>query len=147
VDQRQRAAVGVSGLAHPTKAVKQLAPRRVQVAVVLDDEAIDDGEPRLGAIRFRDGDRPAQLDHRRVGQADELAVAGGDLGPVARLVSVQGRDRRLHDVRTPSPESQGPVQHRPPVGDLRGVPERAVLVGEQDQVAVPKPRPTPPLVQ
>ena len=36
-------------------------------------------------------------------------------------------------------QSQGPVEHRPPVGDLRGVPERAVLVGEQDQVAVPKP--------
>jgi len=43
---------------------------------------------------------------------------------------VQGRDRRLHDVVAASAQGQGSIEHRPPVGDLRRVPERAVLVGE-----------------
>lgn len=53
---------------------------------------------------------------------------------------MQGRDRRLHDVGTAAVQSEGPVEHRPPVGDLRCAPERAVLVDEQYQVAAPKPR-------
>ena len=32
------------------------------------------------------------------------------------------------------------VERRPSVGDLRGVPERAVLVGEQHQLAIAEPR-------
>jgi hypothetical protein len=53
---------------------------------------------------------------------------------------MQGRDRRLHDVRTASAQGEGPVERRPSGGDLRRVPERAVLLGERDQVAAPKPR-------
>ena len=45
-----------------------------------------------------------------------------------------GRDRHLQHVDPVAVQGQGPVEHRPPVGDLRGVPERAVLVGEQHQV-------------
>ena len=69
----------------------------------------------------------------------ELAVEGRDLGPVARLVGVERRDRRLHDVRSAPDEREGPIQRRPAVGDLLGVHERAVLVGEQHQLAVPEP--------
>jgi len=36
---------------------------------------------------------------------------------------------------------------RPPIGDLRCVPQRAVLVGEQYQVAAPKPRVAAGVVQ
>ena len=96
--------------------------------------------PASGPCCLGDRDGPVQLDDRRVGEAGELAVEGGDLGPVARLVGVQRRDRRLHDVRAAAAQSEGPVEHRPPVGDLRRVPERAVLVGEQHQVAAAEPR-------
>ena len=48
VDQRERTAVGVAGLVGAAETAQQLAARRVQVAVVLEGEAVDDGEPRLG---------------------------------------------------------------------------------------------------
>jgi hypothetical protein len=67
----------------------------VQVAVVLESEAVDDLEPRLVTLRLGDRDSAIQLDDRRIGEAGELAVKDGDLGPVARLVRMQGRDRRL----------------------------------------------------
>ena len=140
MDQRQRAAVGLAGLRGPTEAAQQLAPGRVQVAVVLEGEAVDDVEPRLRALLLGDRDGPVQLDDRRAGEAGELAVEGGDLGPVAGLVGVQRRDRRLHDVGAPAAQGQGAVERRPPAGDLRGVPARAVLVGEQHQVALAEPR-------
>jgi len=35
----------------------------VQIGVVLQGEAIDDGEPRLRAAGLGDGDGPAQLDY------------------------------------------------------------------------------------
>jgi hypothetical protein len=49
----------------------------VQVAVVLEGEAIDDAEPRFGTLRLGDRDGPVQLDDRRVGEAGKLAVEGG----------------------------------------------------------------------
>ena len=96
--------------------------------------------PASGPLRLGDRDGPVQLDDRRAGEAGELAVERGDLGPVARLVGVQGRDRRLHDVGAAAAQGEGPVEHRPPLGDLAGVPERAVLVGEQHQLAVAEAR-------
>jgi hypothetical protein len=61
VDQRQRTAVGVASLSGATEAALQLAPGRVQVAVVLEGEAIDDLEPRLGTIPLGDGDGPVAV--------------------------------------------------------------------------------------
>ena len=81
------------------------------------------------------------------GEPRELAVERGDLRPVARLVGVQRRDRRLHDVRAAAPQRERPVEHGPPVGDLRRVPERAVLVGEQHEIAVAEARRAPRVVQ
>jgi hypothetical protein len=53
---------------------------------------------------------------------------------------MQRRDRRLHDVGAAAAQGQGTVEHRPPVGDLRRVPQRAILIGEQDEVPAAKPR-------
>lgn len=44
---------------------------------------------------------------------------------------------------TPLPRGNagsGPIEHGSSLGELRHVPERAVLVGEQDQVVIPKAR-------
>ncbi len=81
------------------------------------------------------------------GEAGKLTIEGGDLGPVARLARMQGRDRRLQNVRTTAVQRQSSVEDRQTIGDLSCVPERAVLVGEQDQVATPKPRPAAGVVQ
>ena len=61
-------------------------------------------------------------------------------GQFARLLGVQGGARRLHDRGTPSAKGKGSVEHHPPIGNLLRVPGRAILVGEQDQLAVPKSR-------
>ncbi len=78
--KRQRTAISLTRLLRPAEPPQQPAPRRVQVAVVIELKAIDDGEPRLGAIRLGDRDRPTQLHDRRVGEAGKLAVQGRDLG-------------------------------------------------------------------
>ena len=64
VDQRQRPTVGVARLIGSAEAAQQLAARGVQVPVVLQGEAVDDVEPRLGPLRLGDRDGPAQLDDR-----------------------------------------------------------------------------------
>ena len=79
--------------------------------------------------------------------AGELAVQGRDLRPVRRVVDVEGRDRRLEDVRPPAAERERAVEARPALCDPRRVPERAVLVGEQDDRAVREPRVAPGVVQ
>src|SRR5687768_575337 len=89
VNQRQGTVVGLARLFRSTETAEQLAPRRVKVAVVLESEAVDDLEPRLGTMRFGHRNRPAQLDDRRGGEPGQLAVQAGDLRPVARLVGMQ----------------------------------------------------------
>src|SRR5437763_839966 len=83
------------------------------------------------AMRLSAGGRPVQLDHRRGGQAGELAVESGDLGPVAWLVDVQGRDRGLDHVGPAAVEGERPVEDRAANGDLLLIPQGAILVGEQ----------------
>ncbi len=104
-------------------------------------------EARLGPSRLGDGDGAVQLDDRRAGEAGELAVEGGDLRPVARLVGVQRGDRRLHDVGPAAAQRERAVEHRPARGDLAGVPQRAVLVGEQHELAVAEARRAAGVVQ
>ena len=88
VDEREGAAEGSARLRGAPQAAQQLAARRVQVAVVVELEAIDDVEPRLGAVGLGDGHGPAELDDGGVGQARQLAVERGDLRHVAGLVEV-----------------------------------------------------------
>src|SRR4051794_20442235 len=62
VGQRERPLVGGARLGGAAEPAQQVAAGRVQVAVVAEVEAVDDVEPRLRAVRLRDGDRSAQLD-------------------------------------------------------------------------------------
>src|SRR5207302_9403910 len=112
--ERQRPAVGVASLGRAPEAAQQLCSRRVEVAVVLERlarEAVDDLEPDRGPLVLGQRDRSAQLDDRRVRQAAELAVEGGDLGPVTRLLGMQGRDCGLDDVRTATVERERVVEY------------------------------------
>ena len=60
------------------------------------------------------------------------AICGQSRG----VVGVQRGDRGLDDVRPAAAQREGAVEPCAPVRDLRGVPARAVLVGEQDELAV-----------
>jgi hypothetical protein len=53
---------------------------------------------------------------------------------------VQGGDRRLHEVRAAAVEGQRPVKRSAALGDLRLVPERSVLLGQQDELAAAEAR-------
>ena len=74
---------------------------------------------RPRALGLGDRHRAAELDDRRAGEARELAVERGDLRPVARLVGVQRRDRRLQHVRPAAAQRQRAVERRAAGGDLR----------------------------
>jgi hypothetical protein len=49
---------------------------------------------------------------------------------------VQRSDRGLDDVRASPTQRKCPVEQRTPSGDLRLIPARAILVGEQDELAL-----------
>ncbi len=49
---------------------------------------------------------------------------------------MQARDRGLHDVGTTAVQREGSLQHGTSVGDLRFVPERAILLGQQHDLVI-----------
>ena len=80
--------------------------------------------------------------------AGQLAVERRDLRPVDLRLGLQRGDRRLQDVR---PAPRPPQRHRPVQGgaallDPAGVPQRAVLVGEQHQLVAGEARRAPGVV-
>ena len=146
-DQRQRPQIGVARLVGAAQTAQQLTLGRMQVVIVVELEAIDDLEAGLGAVLLGDGHGAAELDDRGAGDAAQLAVQGGDLRPITLIVSVQGRDRGLQDVRSAAVQRQRPVEHDAAFLDLRGVPERPVLVCQQHELPVSRSRPAARVVQ
>ena len=98
-------------------------------------DPVDQLEAALGALCHRDGDCAVELDHRRGRDLPEPRVQLGDLRPVGLVLEMERRDRRLQLVRARPPQPQRAVEHAPPLVDARLVPERAVLVFEQDELA------------
>src|SRR6266511_3873909 len=80
MDQRQRSTVRITGLFRSAESPQQLGPRRVQVAVVVEVEAIDDDEPRLRTLGLGDRHGPVQLHDGGAGEAGKLAVEGAIWG-------------------------------------------------------------------
>ena len=99
-------------------------------------EAVEDGQAGLGPVELGDGDGPVELDDGRAGLGREGVVERGDLAPVARLLQVQVGDGGLHGVGAGLAARDGPLQEPPAFADLLLVPQRAVLVVEQDDLAV-----------
>ena len=95
--------------------------------------------PASGPVELGHGDGPVQLDDRGAGLADQRVVERGDLLPVAGLLEVQVGDGRLDGVRPGAPAGQRSLQQAPALADLLLVPQRAVLLVEQDDLAVAQP--------
>ena len=89
VHQRERTPIRIAGFVRASQATQQLAPRGMQVVVVLEAKAFDDVQARLRTLRLSHRHGPAQLHHRRTGELRELAVQRCDLWPVARLLGMQ----------------------------------------------------------
>src|SRR6478736_8317459 len=98
-DELERAAVRLTRLVEPADAPKQVGPCDVEIAVAVEGEPVERGEPGRRRAGLGDGDGPVQLDDGRPGQARELAVQRCYLRTVARLVGMKRGDRRLNDVR------------------------------------------------
>src|SRR3954468_21675934 len=122
----------------------QLGTRRMREAVVAQIAAIEDrvDERQSGrrTVAHRDGDGAIQLDHRRRVRSQQHLIEAGDLRPVglggAGRLGVERRDRRLDRIRTRPCRERSPHQTHA-FGDLIAVPQRAILIFQQDQIAVP----------
>ncbi len=84
----ERAAVRVVGLAVPAGATQEVGTRGMEVSVMVEVEAVKDGQACLGPVHLGHGDGPVHLGDRGAGLLGERLVQGGDLSPVAGLVQV-----------------------------------------------------------
>ena len=78
----------------------------------------------------------------------EQGVVGGRERRRIRALGVARGDRRLQLVRPGPPQRLGALEHPQPLVDLARVPEAAILVGEEDELAVGRePRVAPRVLQ
>ena len=108
----------------------------MEVPVVVEVEAVEDGQAGFGPIGLGHGDGPVHLDDRGAGLPGERLVQGGDLPPVAGLLQVQVGDGRLDQVGPGALSCHGPLQQRSALVDLPRVPQGTVLVVEGDDLPV-----------
>jgi len=97
------------------------------------------------AVGLANGDGPVERHDRALGQCEQFVVPADDLHPIGLLgawrVRVDRGDRRLRLVLTELVATQRALQDDDALGDERGVPTRAVLLGKRDQPAAwPGPR-------
>src|SRR4051794_28527484 len=72
--QLERARVLARGLVGAVEAAQEIGPCRVEVAVPVERQRIDEPKALRGACDLGDGDRAVQLDDGRGGEAGEPAV-------------------------------------------------------------------------
>src|ERR671931_1455739 len=104
----------------------------MQVVVLVEVEAIDLCERAVNVTRLGDRNGVVQCCNRRAGLRRELTVERCKLRPVLRLLDVQRSNRRLQDVRTSSAERQRALERCSPRRDPLTIPERSILVAEED---------------
>src|SRR5262249_47697658 len=92
-------------------------------------------EARFRAVRHRDGDSSIQLDDRRGDEIGEASVEERDLLPVGLRLEVERRDRCLELVRAGQAEYERAVEGVAALLGLVHVPEVAILVLEQHELA------------
>ena len=120
-----------------------MRPHRVEAVRLLEAGVVVEGseqrEPGARAVDAGEGDRAVECDDGARSDALQHLVQGEDLRPVGRRIRrrlvVHGRDRGLHLIRTDRPGAQGALDQGDALGDLAGIPERAVLLGERDELA------------
>jgi hypothetical protein len=118
----------------------------MEVVVLVELEAVDEGERGLDLARFGDRCRTVQFRDRRSCASGELAVQGGKLGPVLRLVDVQRGDRRMQHVGTAAAECQRTLDRCSSRRDLVEIPQRSILVAKEDDRPLGEPRLAPCVV-
>jgi hypothetical protein len=128
----ERPAVGVASLGVAAGAALQLGLGGVEVPVVVEVKAVEDGQAGFWPVDLGHGDGPVHLNHRRACLPGEGLVQRGDLFPVAGLMQVQVGDGGLDQVGAGALARHGPLQQRTALVELPRVPPGAVLEVKRD---------------
>ena len=96
----ERAAGGVVGLVVEPGAAPEPGAGGVEVPVVVEVEAVRDGQAGFGSVDLGHGDGPVHLDDRGAGLLGGRLVQCGDRPPVAGLMQVPVGDGRLQQAGT-----------------------------------------------
>ncbi len=78
-----------AGLVGAPQPAEQFGPRRVEVLIVVEREALDQLQGGFGPVHLGHGHGPVELGDRRAGETNELGIEGGDLWPVNGLVHLE----------------------------------------------------------
>ena len=104
------------------------------------EQRVDQHQPRFRAVAHRHRNRAVQFDDRRGLEPQQHVVQADDLRPVGRLrarrLCVHRGDRSLQCVRPDASRAERALDPRNALANLRAVPARAVLVGEQHEFTV-----------
>src|SRR6476620_2113937 len=107
----------------------------MEVQVAVEGEIVEASERGRRPFDLRERDGPVDGHDRRACESFEPAVENGDLIPVPWLLRVEVGDRCLHEIRTGAPYGERALEHLPRFGYLRFVPESAVLLAEEHELA------------
>ena len=103
-------------------------------------DAVERGQSGRRTLGQTDRHCAVQLDDRRRRHGGQRGVEADDPRPVGRLPgcrpSVAGGDGRLQSIGPGGVERTGALEAGQAARDARAVPARAVLLGEQDELAV-----------
>ena len=103
-------------------------------------DGVQQGQAVLESIGHRDRDGAIERDHGRRVDVREHAVEGCYLRPIGLArrpgLGMQRRDRRLDGIGSQRATTQGLLDQRRPLRDLRAIPARAVLLCEQHEGAL-----------
>ncbi len=138
VDQLERASVRALRLRLAPHPPEHLRAGGVQVVIGVEVQALDDRERGRGTVELGDGDRAAEFDDGGARHSREALVELRDAIPRPRLLGVQRGDRGLQQIRALAVQRDAAVELAPSALDQRAIPQRAVLVVQQHQLAVAK---------
>src|SRR5260370_47898 len=141
--QRQSFLIRSPSLSGPAQPAVQIGTGRMRQVVICQfamfQHRVDMLQSGLWAIAHGNGHGTIEMGYRRRVNSHQLVVKRNNLPPVGRSgrfrFSMNGRDRSLQRVSTEAAGVQGLLHQGPSLRDLLPVPERAVLIVQQNQLS------------
>lgn len=137
----ERPAIGLAGLGRPAELTQQLGPGRpVEMPGFDPGHALEECQTGGGTEHLGLGHGPVHPHDRAGCHPLQRPVEVHDLLPVGLGVGVripmEAGDGRLYLIGTGTVSSQAPFDEVGRFLDGRSIPERAVLIGEENEIAV-----------
>src|SRR5581483_8183981 len=143
-NQGERLLVRSAGLRNPAQSAAQVRAARVREMIVREmlarQQVIDKRKPLRQTFAHGNGHGAVQFDNRGWMNLEQPVVEQRNLAPVRRCrggtLSMNGGNNRLQSVGAKAARLQSALGEREAFGDLIPVPQRPVLLLQQDQVSV-----------